>query len=110
MGVCTQPKIYCLKALHHKTWGLTMATYPRARVAPIQFLKQLIPRAPLAPRRMHGPLRRQYAAMRRGGRRLFRKGNACANFPAFRKQKVVFADAFRAHHNTTELCKTSWLQ
>ena len=38
------------------------------------------------------------------------RGSTCASLPAFHRQKVVFADAFRAHHNITELCKTSWLQ
>ena len=34
----------------------------------------------------------------------------CASFPAFRRQKVVFAGSHKARQNTMELCKESWLR
>ena len=38
------------------------------------------------------------------------RGSTSASFPAYRRQKVIFADAYRAQHNTVELCKDCWLQ
>ena len=37
------------------------------------------------------------------------RGSTSASFPAYRRQKVIFADTYRAQHNTVELCKDCWL-
>ena len=44
------------------------------------------------------------------------RGSTSASFPAYRRQKVIFADTteghrrYRAQQNTIELCKDCWLQ
>ena len=38
------------------------------------------------------------------------RGSTCTSFPKFRRQQVVFAASYQAHHNTIELCKDCWLQ
>ena len=38
------------------------------------------------------------------------RGSTSASFPAYRRRKVVFADTYRAQHNTIDLCKDCWLQ
>jgi len=36
------------------------------------------------------------------------RGSTCSSFPAYRRQKVLFAGSFQGHQHSKEMCKDSW--